>query len=943
MAIARWLGAMPGAAANCSRGRPYCAPALVEPSAVGSAPAIYVGAAAAQAAGVPHAGLHSLGGDAFHCSFTAAGALVLTGGVNQTDGAEPRGTINAVHEYLRLVGFRWYTPWTADSFGGVDRTAPKMTAQFPSCAGLNTRPSFEFRSLTASGLMDVTGNQKSAVDYWWVANHQNGGGDRTGNSISTVLPFEWGGQIMFSNDTCTSSIFALVPPTNTVHKGSYNTGQFDAHPEWYSLLPRAPALPFGSGDGRECVNAPSSCVRTWNLSATAAPGGPGLATLCLSNPAMREYMVGEVLKKLRWDAAHLGGVQVINFADNDATDAGLCHCAKCVARRERDRASPPCSMVPQGCGRSDTDALTAAKYRGASGLMLEVGSMLKGSIASEFPDVDVWVQSYHASLQPPKETRPTNGVKVQFTTLHCNFGQPLAHPSNNLTYSQLMAWSKLMPRGDIVLWDYFGNFVHPMILLPNWFKMVDDIKLYASLGVSGVMFEGQVNVQPADLHELRAWVFAQLSWDATRDGESLINEFLANQYSEGAAGYIVQHMKAYSEEVSRIDAFVSPGDAATALYFTPQVIHTSLTALDKAIASCSGSRTRPREKVAKSIASLRASPWFLALSNWEALCSWTKASSLPWPLEQSRHASLASFRSNVTDSLGGATLNTVASTLAAMGSGRDLSCGSKTDDTQSRPTGLKLDDTPPAVMDGPQRSGRLRHPRGRPGWATTAASPVCPCANASLCASITRRGPENVFAFHVEESHTGSFSKVWKQYDWEQITTVSVFGPVDPEMLCHAHQHDARVTVALGGIECTKANGCTAWPVQLPQNKMWHVPQAVTAWVTGAVKMVMSGFLDGVNIGASCLIVGCQLFNVLTRLSNHLLTDCCMLTVGRYRDDRSECDQRVGHQRPYSSHQEARGRDPWQPARLAGHVRHTERGDAGRGRLRAPIHAQLRL
>jgi hypothetical protein len=45
-------------------------------------------------------------------------------------------------------------------------------------------------------------------------------------------------------------------------------------------------------------------------------------------------------------------------------------------------------------------------------------------------------------------------VKVQFTTLHANFGRPLIHPSNNLTYSQLMSWVEIMPRGDIVLWDY---------------------------------------------------------------------------------------------------------------------------------------------------------------------------------------------------------------------------------------------------------------------------------------------------------------------------------------------------------------------------------------------------------------------------------------------------------------------------------------------------------
>ena len=42
--------------------------------------------------------------------------------------------------------------------------------------------------------------------YWWVANHQNGGGDRTGNFIPLVQAWSMGGSVMYSNDTCTSSV-----------------------------------------------------------------------------------------------------------------------------------------------------------------------------------------------------------------------------------------------------------------------------------------------------------------------------------------------------------------------------------------------------------------------------------------------------------------------------------------------------------------------------------------------------------------------------------------------------------------------------------------------------------------------------------------------------------------------------------------------------------------
>lgn len=673
--LSLWLGALPGASSNCTLGRPHCGPALIAPSAVDGRPAIFVGADAAQAAGVPHGELHELGPDSFRCrdenAEGRAPRLILTGGLNRTDGAQPRGTINAVFEFLRSTGFRWYGAYSADEFGGFDHSAPRLPSLLPSCSEiLRTTPTFRYRTVLSASTSELT----SATKYWWVANHMNGGGDRTGNFISTVISSEMGGQYMFSNDTCTSSIFSLVPPISTVHKGSVNHGQFDAHPEWYALLPLQPARPVGSGDGRECIKAPSSCVRAWNISATGVPGGAGFASLCLSNPKMRQYMISEVVQKLRWDRANLGGVQLINLADNDAADAGLCHCAQCVAHRERDRATPPCASQPAGCG--STAGLTSTKYRGASGLSLEVASELQGAIALEFPDVEVWMQSYHAQLQAPKVTRPSNGVKVQFTTLHANFGQPLIHPSNNLTYSQLMSWNEIMPRGSIVIWDYCTNFNHPMVVLPNWWKMIEDTKLFASLGVSGLMFEGDSTIQTADLHEMRAWVLSQLMWDAGRDGDALIREFLVNFYSLGATNFILQHMQAYTDEIERIDYYVTASDSATAPYFSPQVIYTSLTALDRAIGNCSAaSETRPLSKVVDAIRALRVSPWFLALSNWQALCAWTTTEGLKWPLpETSLHASLAAFSRNVSAILGPRTLQSEAAALAQMNASADLTC-----------------------------------------------------------------------------------------------------------------------------------------------------------------------------------------------------------------------------------------------------------------------------
>ena len=135
-------------------------------------------------------------------------------------------------------------------------------------------------------------------------------------------------------------------------------------------------------------------------------------------------------------------------------------------------------------------------------------------------------------------------------------------------------------------------------------------------------------------------------------------------------------MKAYTDEVDRQNYYVSPADPPTAGYFTPAVVYTSLTALDNAIQNAtSAGETMPRAKVVPQIAALRVSPWLVALSNWGALCAYATARSLPWPLEASRRASLASFASNVTEYLGAEMLATEAGALAAMNASKDLTCG----------------------------------------------------------------------------------------------------------------------------------------------------------------------------------------------------------------------------------------------------------------------------
>ena len=201
----------------------------------------------------------------------------------------------------------------------------------------------------------------------------------TGLILRQVIPPQFGGQMMYSNDTCTSSVFALLPPID-IHWTHNNHcvgechlhGHFHEHPEFYSLLARDPL------QNRSCATqagADANCSRAWNVSLQGVPGqGFWNTELCMSNPQMREALIARAIAKLRWDRDNLGGVQFIGVADNDqASGAGACECEACTAARKRDAGPAIWNSThdPNGEHSGEVD------WGGQSGLSLSVANQVR--------------------------------------------------------------------------------------------------------------------------------------------------------------------------------------------------------------------------------------------------------------------------------------------------------------------------------------------------------------------------------------------------------------------------------------------------------------------------------------------------------------------------------------------------------------------------------------
>eukprot|EP01060_Flectonema_neradi_P012485 TRINITY_DN19295_c0_g1_i1.p1 TRINITY_DN19295_c0_g1~~TRINITY_DN19295_c0_g1_i1.p1 ORF type:complete len:403 (+),score=79.68 TRINITY_DN19295_c0_g1_i1:53-1210(+) len=100
----------------------------------------------------------------------------------------------------------------------------------------------------------------------------------------------------------------------------------------------------------------------------------------------------------------------------------------------------------------------------------------------------------------------------------------------------------------------------------------------------------------------------------------------------------------------------------------------------------------------------------------------------------------------------------------------------------------------------------------------------CPCSNKSLCEPITVTHEKEVFGF----LKAGATNESFVNLDWNQVTTVA--WDVDPDLICLAHSHGARVVASTPRFSLTMAENQTA----------------LTEWVNSVVTLVKGNFIDGV-------------------------------------------------------------------------------------------------
>jgi hypothetical protein len=289
------------------------------------------------------------------------------------------------------------------------------------------------------------------------------------NDSFSEIRKELGGCIKYKGHAHT--FYPLVPPEK----------HFAEHPEWYSVI-----------KGKRTSQH---------------------AQLCLTNPNLRDFMVGRVKEWLRESP----DAEIISVTQNDW--AGWCECAECKALDDAEGSH--------------------------SGTMLAFVNYIAEKIEPEFPNVAVDTFAYQYTRKPPKTIRARKNVIVRLCSIECNFREPLDHSSNAAFMADIQGWSKICSR--LYIWDYttdFTGYVHPH---PNWFTLGPNVRLFHQFGVKGVFEQGAYGGNGAEMGELRAWLLARLLWDPQQDDKALIKEFLEGYYGKPAAEPIYGYLESMHE------------------------------------------------------------------------------------------------------------------------------------------------------------------------------------------------------------------------------------------------------------------------------------------------------------------------------------------------------------------------------------------------------------
>jgi hypothetical protein len=172
--------------------------------------------------------------------------------------------------------------------------------------------------------------------------------------------------------------------------------------------------------------------------------------------------------------------------------------------------------------------------------VLFTANRVASRLAELFPDAPPRIHLLlpPALRRPPKTLCPAENVVVQLSALDMDFSRPMEDRANAAFADDLRGWAKL--GGKLWVLDQAANRRDPRLPFPNLHAIPSNVLFCAQNGVSGIYALGGASGAdaPADLAEMRAYLWAQVLWNPDIAFDELLREYCDLYYGPAGAAVL---------------------------------------------------------------------------------------------------------------------------------------------------------------------------------------------------------------------------------------------------------------------------------------------------------------------------------------------------------------------------------------------------------------------
>ena len=222
--------------------------------------------------------------------------------------------------------------------------------------------------------------------------------------------------------------------------------------------------------------------------------------LCPTHPHVVELAIARVGEVL---GAH-PEAELVSVSQNDIR--GFCHCDRCMAL-----------IDPEGT---------------PAAALLYLVNAVADAVAQEHPDVTITTLGYQDTVPATRTMKPAPNVAIRLAT-DVMWADPFAPAATSETFmAALTGWARVTER--IHIWDYQVNFGDYFQAWPSFHAKAQNLRLFAQNHVTGVMVQGAYQAPGNERQLMRAWVFAKLLWDPSREVWPLMQDFVRGYFGPAA-------------------------------------------------------------------------------------------------------------------------------------------------------------------------------------------------------------------------------------------------------------------------------------------------------------------------------------------------------------------------------------------------------------------------